>query len=394
MGRIATLILAGGFSTRMQESFKPLLPLNFSWPRVREVSALEVLVELYTKSGIKDIFIVIGTRKQEELTNTIAEINTRFQSNMTAIYNKKPERGMFSSICEGAKILESKNDFTHFFVQPVDMPLIRPCTIHMMLKAVQTCSNKVIIPKFKNLSGHPPLIPTQFIKQILNDAGHNGLRAILSSLPQQSIATADSNITLGMNTPEEYTKMQEQSAKYHILDVQEALELLHCFNVSKQGIMHAQSVACVASAFAKKYTQLNANSHIDIELTTVGALLHDMCKHEPKHEQAVGKVLRELGLFALAPLVEEHNDCQLDKDLPVTEKELIYLADKYICGKELVPMQQRFEQKLTLYAHIPEACLAIKSRLKRAKTMEERVANELGIAPYILAKQALQVFKE
>jgi len=56
---------------------------------------------------------------------------------------------------------------------------------------------------------------------------------------------------------------------------------------------------------------------------------------------------------------------------PVTERELVYLADKYCYGGSFVPLQRRFDLKLEAYAQDTQACEAILGRLGRAKELEE-----------------------
>ncbi len=377
----------------MQGPFKPLLPLHFTWPTLRELSALEALVELHLKCGVRHVIVVSGQREHESIALVVDKLQKQIKDKqkISLVQNPNAARGMFSSVEEGlrALVLYAANS-THFFVQPADIPLIRTCTIQSLLQAKDVHPDTALIPAFKGKTGHPPLIPRGFVDFILGHGAEQGLRGALQNLPQKTIATADCHILFDVDNVHDYEILQQKILRHHLLQPEEALELLYCLNTSPQGVQHAQSVALVAEAFAKAYNQ-NQQNLIDPELAKTGALLHDMCKHEQRHEQAAGKLLRELGLAALAPLVEEHNDCQLDESAPVTEKELIYLADKYVYGQNIIPIQQRFEQKLNFYAHIPEACTAIKARLKRAKAMEARVSAELGQATFELAKQASNV---
>ena len=86
----------------------------------------------------------------------------------------------------------------------------------------------------------------------------------------------------------------------------------------------------------------------------------------------------ELGLPVAAALVADHRDLSVPDAAPLTERELVYLADKYCHGREFVPLELRFGQKLDLYAADPAACAAIRGRLGRAR------------APADIARQALE----
>jgi HD superfamily phosphodiesterase len=138
----------------------------------------------------------------------------------------------------------------------------------------------------------------------------------------------------------------------------------------------------VAAAFAQALG-------LDPLLAKSVALLHDMCRQEKRHRQAAARELRALHLPRLAALVEEHMDCTLADGAPFTEKELVYLADKYVCGDRLVTVPERFASKMDMYAGDSKALAAIEARLARAGHLERRLARELGLPPYELAGRAL-----
>jgi len=91
----------------------------------------------------------------------------------------------------------------------------------------------------------------------------------------------------------------------------------------------------------------------------------------------------------MARLVQDHRDLSLPEDEPVTERELVYLADKYCYGGNFVPVQRRFGLKLEAYAQDAPACEAIHGRLGRVKALEERIAREIGKEPALVAERAL-----
>ncbi len=379
----------------MQGLFKPLLPFQFTWPKEHAITALEQLVQLHFHGGVNHIFVVGGQRENEALAATLYAWQKKLHARqkLSFVTNPNAQCGMFSSVCHGIRAVEQAfkhNPQGHFFIHPVDIPLVRSCTLQRLLQAQEQHPHAVLVPSHGGQSGHPPLIPSEYIPAIMKYNGKQGLQGALNAMPTQLIATADSHILLDMDTQEDYAYLQTKALGQHILQAEEALELLHCLNVPPKGIAHARAVASVATAFAMAHKeQQREKSRINTNLTHVGALLHDMCKQEERHEVAAGKALREMGLGALAPLVEEHTDCQLAANAPITEKELIYLADKYVYGKKPVPIEQRFTQKLLFFAHIPEAGIAIKARLARAKAMEKRLSAEIGKNTFSLAQKAL-----
>ncbi len=395
MGYLATIILAAGFSTRMQGLFKPLLPFRFTWPKEHTLTALEQLIQMHFHGGVSHVFVVGGQRENEALATTICtwQKKLRDKQKLSLVTNPDAQCGMFSSVCHGIRAVQqtfARTSQGHVFIHPVDIPLVRICTMQKLLQAQKQHPHAILIPSYGGQSGHPPLIPSEYMPAIVKYDGEQGLQGALNSMPTQLIATADSHILLDMDTQEDYARLQKKALGQHILQAEEALKLLHCLNVPPKGLAHARAVASVAITFAKAFKEQQGEaSRINTNLTHVGALLHDMCKQEERHEVAAGKALREMGLGALAPLVEEHTDCQLAEDAPITEKELIYLADKYVYGKSPIPIEERFTQKLHFFAHIPEAGIAIKARLARAKTMEKRLRAEIGKDPFSLAQKAL-----
>lgn len=375
-GTHAALILAAGFSTRMRSGFKPLLPIPFADGRR---SALEALARLYIEAGVPRILVVSGQRQGEAIAADAARLGLAHARNPDA------ERGMFSSIRVGLEALGLSH--RGCFVHPVDVPLVRACVLRALLARNRDCPEVVLIPTFKGEEGHPPLLPATHVPAILAWSGQDGLRGVLRALPCCPTPVADGSILLDMDTDEDHADVCRRAARRHILEPEEAYELLRCRNIGPRGMAHARAVGCVARHFADACNA--AGRSLDPDMAEAGGLLHDLCKGEPQHERAAGRELRALGLPAMARLVEEHRDCALAEDAPVTEKELVYLADKYVYGDRLVDVRTRFGQKLTLFAQDAEAGAAIRGRLARAEAMELRLRKECGKAPLELARAAL-----
>jgi hypothetical protein len=103
-----------------------------------------------------------------------------------------------------------------------------------------------------------------------------------------------------------------------------------------------------------------------------------VAKGRPHHEAAGGELLAAHGFDAAAPIVAGHRDCLLADDAPLTEREIVYLADKFVFGRWLVPVPARFDQKLELFADDPEACAAITRRRANAQNVLARVEAAMG----------------
>ncbi len=376
--RYAALIVAAGFSSRMQCGFKPLLPIPF---QEGTCTALEYVINLYRGLGIERIVVVSGHRR-EELEPQVLRLGA------THIHNPQTERGMFSSVCAGLETLLASG--LSCFVHPVDIPLVRPCTVQALLQKAEAHPKQICLPTFNGEPGHPPLLHTKHIRAVLEWTGENGLHGILQRLPQCLVPVADSHILQDMDTNEDYANVCARAPRRHILEPEEAQALLRCCAVSEQGMAHAHAVARIAKEFTNTLNQAERGRRLDPLLAEAGALLHDICKGERQHEHAAGVMLRAMGLPTMALLVEEHRDCTLPPQAPLTEKELVYLADKYVHGWRLISVETRFGQKLELYAKNEEACRAIRTRLSHAQAMEERLFQETGVRPFTMAKSSLE----
>jgi hypothetical protein len=117
---------------------------------------------------------------------------------------------------------------------------------------------------------------------------------------------------------------------------------------------------------------------VDVELSYVCGLVHDMAKGQPKHEEAGGKLLDSMGLTEMAPIVAAHRDLTLAEDQHITAKEVVYLADKLTRGPQRVKVRDRFQEKLDLFSKDPEAVAAITRRLSNAMDLKRRMEKILG----------------
>lgn len=380
--KICAVVLAAGQASRMK-AVKALLPLPLL-PGGRDCPALEGLARLYREAGVRDILVVSGHHAAE------VEAAARCLDLVTA-RNPEPEQGMFSSVRVGLRAVAA--DCDRAFVHPADVPLVRPLTVRALLEEARAMPRAVLIPGFEGREGHPPLLPAAFAKNIFNYQGRDGLRGALAALPRRLVEVADSFVLEDMDRPEDYARLRGLAARRGALAPAEARRLLRERGIPEKGLRHAEAVGAVAQGLALALQESRAAQGsapgIDPSLALAGGLLHDICKGQAGHEAAAGRLLRGLGLPVMAALAVDHRDLSLPEACPVGEREVVYLADKYCRGKEFVSLEQRFGQKLALYAADAEACAAIRARLGRARTLEARLAREMGQEPARIARRVL-----
>jgi len=357
--RIAAVILAAGFSSRM-EGFKPLLPLGGA-------SILRRCAGLFFHAGLERILVVAGHRADEVL-----EEAARF--GVEGVRNPEPERGMFSSVQAGVAALPA--DTEAFFLLPVDIPLVRTSTVKALLARWRPDGPGVLHPCINGQRGHPPLISMGHAPRILNWKRDGGLREALQGLPSVDVPVADANILADMDTSADYRAGQIRLRRSGIATPEEAQALLDILGVAERGRAHGQAVASVALAFARALNA--AGRSLDLELVRTAALLHDVAKGQPDHERAGGALLRGYGFTDTALIVSAHRDVSLPEGEPLGELEVVYLADKHVRGAKLVPLEARFQEKLDEYAGDPAAVAAITRRLGNARRVLAALEAETG----------------
>lgn len=168
--------------------------------------------------------------------------------------------------------------------------------------------------------------------------------------------------------------------------------------VPPRGLGHARAVGRVAEALAGALARARAASgaapDLSPELALAAGLVHDIGKkesHMEDHHEATGALLlRGMGLFRVAEIVAAHRDCLPDTVDRLSEKELVYLADKYCHGGRFTPLEIRFERKIAHNAGNPARCAAIRRRREHARAVAARFAAEAGADPENIARETLE----
>jgi CTP:molybdopterin cytidylyltransferase MocA len=345
--------------------------------------ALENLANLYRGFGVENILVVSGFHAEavEGRARALGLGVTR---------NPDPARGMFSSVCGGLRA--ASVDCTHIFIHPADIPLVRPLTLAAMLQAVADTADAVLVPSCMGREGHPPLLPGIFKDRVAAYAGKDGLRGALTVLPVRAVETPDSFILEDMDNPRDYARLRELACRRLALSPEEALCLLRVCRVPEKGLRHAQAVGAVARALTgalREHPAFYGMGLPDPLLAQAGGLVHDICKGQNNHEKAGGQFLLRLGLPVLAALTEDHRDMAVPGEAPLTEREMVYLADKYCFGAAFVTLEERFGQKLEVFSADARACAAIRRRLDRARRMQARLADQFGLDAADMARNVL-----
>ncbi|WP_027184234.1 HD domain-containing protein [Desulfovibrio inopinatus] len=148
--------------------------------------------------------------------------------------------------------------------------------------------------------------------------------------------------------------------------------LLDIHNPGKERTLHCRAVARLAVAMALALS--DAGAGIDVELVAESAVVHDIAKGKPNHAASGAALLRSLGRSDLAHIVADHVDFTSFTG-PITEAEIVCLADKLVASDEYVGLEKRFSQKLARFGDTPEAREAVAGRRDRAEIALSRFEN-------------------
>ena len=360
---MAALIPAAGLSSRMGH-FKPLLSLKCG-------TFIECVIKTFQQAGISDIFVVTGNRAGE-LDPVIQ------RAGAIAVFNPEYPNGMFSSILTGIHSLPSSAGA--FFVHPADIPLVRPATVLRVLNAYRSGSADILYPVYRGQRGHPTIISAKLTGHISAWNENGGLRKCLNRFKRETeeITVPDGGILMDADLPEEYENLIERACFQDIPSFEECIEFLEAVHpVDKRIINHGKAVRKTAMILSKASDE--KGTFLNQRLLSAGALLHDIAKGEKEHARKGASILREFGFFELSRIVETHTDIRTDSFSPVSEAEILYIADKITKGTDIIyPVKKRFEEKIKAFSHSPEASAAVKTRWRNADIILNKIEKAAG----------------
>lgn len=358
--RYAAVILAAGLSSRMKAT-KALLPLG------RE-TALARAIRLAREAGCREVIAVLGHEADKTAPVALA-------AGASPVVNPDYRSGMFSSVLAGLGALPPEAGA--FFVLPVDIPLVRPAVLDALAAALP--GNMAVRPTFRGVPGHPPLLARGALAHVLDHDGAGGLAGALERLPGgvADVPVPDANVLMDMDRPWDYLRVLTRLDRMEIPTPAECEAFLDA--MPEKGRAHARAVAARAVAMARAVNARRAPAgRLDMELVRAAALLHDAAKGQPGHEAAGGRLLARWGFARTAVIVAAHKDPVPAEGRPVEAREVVALADKLVRCHRPVSVAERFDEKLRLYAHDPEAVAAIARRRDNALRVKHRVEAEMG----------------
>lgn len=359
---IAAIVLAAGYSSRM-EDFKPLLKLG-------SFTAIEHSVRCFLKAGIGNVRVVTGHRASE-----VAEAVKSWDVRL--VYNPSFNNGMYSSVQAGVRALEPT--VRAFFILPADHPLIKAATVQKLLACFHSSGGQgIFYPVFNGQRGHPPLISTRYVDDILNGSNPDGLQGLLNRFEDRAVdvEVADDGVLLDMDTPEDYRTLLDYLNSRNIPTMFECFRILKENQADESVRSHCHMVAGLALALA---CRLNlAGAGLDEDLVLAGALLHDVTRQQPEHPLTGASLLKKKGYPRVAEIVAGHMDIDVNEEEPISETEVVFLADKMIKGESVINTSERLAVMLKKYNNDQNAYQAVMQRMKQAELIKKKARKTLG----------------
>ena len=187
----AALIVAAGMSSRMG-SFKPMLSIG-------SISVAQRIIATLHQSGVRRIVMVTGYN---------ATALERHLAGNGIVFLRNPDyetTQMFDSAKIGLSYLQDKCDRILF--TPVDVPLFTARTV----KALLDSGADLACPECEGQQGHPILIASSLLPEILSDCGEGGLRGAIDrcGVDLHRIPVEDLGTIQDADTPEDFSALVE-----------------------------------------------------------------------------------------------------------------------------------------------------------------------------------------
>lgn len=121
-------------------------------------------------------------------------------------------------------------------------------------------------------------------------------------------------------------------------------------------------------AVAKKALDLSEGLNMDTQILYSSAMLHDIARTQKNHARFGAELLSTLGYAQVGAVIEQHHELKAcDEDI-ISEKTLLYLADKLVRHEQEATLEERF-------SHSSEK--AISSEAKAAHTRRRQQADRV-----------------
>lgn len=345
--KIGAVIAVGGLSSRMKD-FKPLL-------KIGGTTMIEQIVKNFRIMGVDQIVVVTGYNG-----DAIEKKLSRY--NVTFVENKQYKTThMFNSIYKGLKNIREEMKFV--FLTPADSPFVQTYTLLSMIKEIEKEESSLIQPSYDGKDGHPLLLNKNAIKSVFEHDGTRGLQGVISKINSKKMSFVDPGIVMDADTPCDYFKLLEYYKGKSCPSIDMCLKIQDFFHMSEEVKAHCSKVAMTALNICQYLS--DEGIVINKRIVIAASLLHDIAKGYKDHAKIGSKWLKDMGYDDIYQIVEEHMELK-DIQKKISEKEVVFLADKIIKEDKEVTIEERFSEKEKIYKDNKELLETVKYKKEQA----------------------------
>lgn len=354
--KIGVVIVAGGLSSRMKD-FKPLM-------KIGDKTIIETTISNFQTLGVDEIVVVTGFRAID-LEKKLEGYNIKTVNN-----ENYRTTHMFDSVCIGLKELNNIVDMT--FVTPADSPFVQQFTLRKMIEEMTEYNLEIVQPSYENENGHPLLLNSDAVEMMLKHDGTMGMQGAISKMKKyKKLSFVDPGIVLDADNISDYLKLLEYYEHKKCPTVELCEKIQNYFNMTENEKRHCNKVAHAALNICRRLSEMGIK--LDKDIVVAASMLHDIAKGYSHHAKVGANWLKEMGYVEIAKIVEEHMTLDSISDI-LTEKEVVYLADKMVKEDNIVSINERFSYKEQLYKQ-DEIIEKVKQRKEQALKLYTMINN-------------------
>ncbi|MCC8128026.1 MAG: HD domain-containing protein [Clostridiales bacterium] len=206
--------------------------------------------------------------------------------------------------------------------------------------------------------------------------------------------------------------MKSKKAEKSAPDAEVCEKLWEKYHTPEPVIRHSRIVAAVAQEMAD--CLIAAGCPVDRRLVYGSACMHDVARAQKGHDRVGAQWMRDEGYPEVAEIILRHHDRWLEEsvmgdgtgdtyteydgmrsrrydDRLPEETDIVYLADKYVQGDQIVSLEERFALSREKCKQRPDAgavLAAQERRFREAQAIEKKILNYMGSDKMMLKSES------
>ncbi|MBI9112570.1 metal-dependent phosphohydrolase [Maridesulfovibrio ferrireducens] len=151
--------------------------------------------------------------------------------------------------------------------------------------------------------------------------------------------------------------------------------LTEVFKLPEDQLASARLVKTVALRIGRDLKWLR-DSGPNISLIKAGALLCHVAGHGPNHDKLAGIKLRKLGYPEVADIADTHWELDFSEELPVSEKEIVFIATKLVEKDQIISVAYKYDFKIEAAKNNPQEVADLKRKKEIAMKIKTTIEHE------------------